>query len=52
MNTVRSTPHMEFAIASVMTLAARMARAVLAEIRFADASQEPSPPIVFGRWSW
>ena len=60
MNTVRSTPHLEFAIASAMTLVARMARAALARIRTAVASQvensdgvgcDSSLPI-FGRWSW
>jgi hypothetical protein len=52
MKTVRSTPHPELAIAGTMTLVARVARATLAAIRSAVASQNSSPPVFFGRWSW
>ena len=52
MNTVRSTPHAEFAIAAAMTRVSRAASAALAAIRSAVASQDPSLPVIFGRWSW
>ena len=52
MNTVRSTFHAELAIAGAMTLVARVVRTGMSALRSAVASQGPSPPVIFGRWSW
>jgi len=52
MNTVRSTPHPELAVAGAMILVARVARAALAAIRSAVDYQDSSHPRVWGRWSW
>jgi hypothetical protein len=51
MNTNRSAPHMKLATPGAIILVARVAGAVLAAIRSAVASRDPSLPI-FGRWFW
>jgi hypothetical protein len=53
MNTVRSTHHPELGIAGAVTRVIQLVRAALVAINRAAASQvDPSPPVIFGRWSW